>query len=64
MNWPYILRWTRRLLIVCALALLAYCGFALMDARIFEERADRQFDQLRAARGEPTHPVSLERTAS
>jgi sortase A len=37
-----ILRWTRRVLLVCAVSLLAWCGFVLIDARIFREAEDRQ----------------------
>jgi sortase A len=54
------LRWTRRLLIVCAVSLLAYCGFVLIDARIFQKDQDRQFERLLKAPGVPTYPVSLE----
>jgi LPXTG-site transpeptidase (sortase) family protein len=54
-----ILRWTRRLLIVCAVSLLAYCGFVLIDARIFQKEQDQQFERLLKAPGIPTYAVSL-----
>jgi len=37
-----VLRWTRRVLLVCAISLLAWCGFVLIDARIFRTAEDRQ----------------------
>jgi sortase A len=37
-----ILRWTRRVLLVCAVSLLAWCGFVLIDARMFRKEEDRQ----------------------
>jgi sortase A len=54
-----ILQWTRRLLIACAVSLLAYCGFVLIDARIFQTGEDRQFERLLKAPGVPTYAVSL-----
>lgn len=36
------LRWTRRFLLVCAASLLAWCGFVLLDARIFRTAEERQ----------------------
>jgi LPXTG-site transpeptidase (sortase) family protein len=44
-----ILRWTRRTLIACAVGLLGYCGFVLIDARHFQIEEDRQLDRLRPA---------------
>jgi sortase A len=35
------LRWARRLLFVVGLALLAYCAFVLIDARLFQEKENR-----------------------
>jgi sortase A len=52
------MRWTRRLLIACAVSLLAYCGFVLIDARIFQRGEDRQLEQSTAPE-EHSHPVSL-----
>jgi sortase A len=37
-----VLRWTRRVLLVCAVSLLAWCGFVLIDARIFRKAEERQ----------------------
>jgi sortase A len=37
-----ILRWIRRFLLVCAISLLAWCGFVLIDARIFRKAEERQ----------------------
>jgi sortase A len=44
-----ILRWTRRTLIACAVSLLGYSGFVLVDARNFQREEDRQLDRLRPA---------------
>lgn len=41
-----ILWCTHRVLFVCAAAMLAYCGFALVESRVFQKRQDRQFEQL------------------
>ena len=52
------LRWTRRLLIACGIALLAYCAFVLIDARIFQKEEDRQLQRLLTATGKVS-PASL-----
>jgi sortase A len=57
-----IMLWTRRLLIACAVSLLAYCGFVLIDARIFQQGEERQLERLLTAPAEPVRPVSLERS--
>jgi sortase A len=44
-----ILRWTRRALVACAVSLLGYAGFVLIDARHFQAEEDRQLDRLRPA---------------
>jgi sortase A len=41
-----ILRWTQGILFVCALALLGYCGFVLLDARNFEKAERLRLDSL------------------
>src|ERR1035438_3096928 len=41
-----ILKWSRRGLFACAVLLLGYCGFALVDARIFQRRESRDLDRL------------------
>jgi sortase A len=57
-----ILKWTQRALLACAILLLGCCGFALVDAWIFQARESRNLDgQLhdRRAAGEGTpHPQS------
>jgi sortase A len=43
-----ILKWGRRSLFVCAFLTLGYCGFALLDTWIFQQRASRDLErQLR-----------------
>jgi sortase A len=51
-----VMRWTRRLLIAGGISLLAYCGFVLIDARMFQ---NRQLERLVAAPGEPVQPTAL-----
>jgi sortase A len=41
-----ILKWAQRALFTCAVLLLGYCGFALVDARIFQRRESRDLDRL------------------
>jgi sortase A len=40
-----ILRWTQRLLFVCAVALLGYCAFVWVDASIFQKRANLELER-------------------
>jgi sortase A len=40
-----ILRWTRRLLFVCGVSLLTYCGFVLLDAWNFQRGERREFER-------------------
>jgi sortase A len=40
-----ILRRTQRVLLGCAIALLAWCGFVLIDSWIFQSREQRNFEQ-------------------
>jgi len=42
----WILKWTQRALFACAVLLLGYCGFALVDAWIFQRRESRDLDRL------------------
>jgi sortase A len=56
-----ILKWTQRALFACGILLLGYCGFALVDAWVFQRRASQNLDrQLRAQRadnqGRPRSP--------
>lgn len=45
------LNWTHRVLFVCAVLLLGYCGFVLADSWAFQRRESRELDrQLRDAR--------------
>ena len=41
-----ILKWSQRALNVCAVLLLGYCGFALVDSWIFQRRESRDLDRL------------------
>jgi sortase A len=45
------LRWARLCLTICAVGLLAWCGFVLIDARIFREAEDRQLSLAPAGHG-------------
>jgi sortase A len=48
-----ILKWTQRALFACGIVLLGYCGFALVDAWIFQRRASQDLDrQIRAQRAQ------------
>ncbi|MGO4879670.1 MAG: class D sortase [Bryobacteraceae bacterium] len=48
-----ILKWTQRALFAGGILLLGYCGFALVNAWIFQRRASQDLDrQLRAQRAE------------
>jgi sortase A len=40
------LTWSQRSLFACAILLLGYCGFALVDAWLFQKRASEDFDRL------------------
>jgi sortase A len=40
------LKWGQRALFACAAVLLGYCGFALVDAWIFQRRESRDLDRL------------------
>ncbi|MGA3095904.1 MAG: class D sortase [Bryobacteraceae bacterium] len=41
-----ILKWAQRALFTCAILLLGYCGFALVDAWVFQRRESRDLDRL------------------
>ena len=41
-----IRRWTSRALFACAVSMLAYCGYILIDSRIFQKAELRQFQRL------------------
>ena len=41
-----ILKWAQRALFACAVLLLGYCGFALVDAWVFQRRESRDLDRL------------------
>ena len=40
------LKWGQRVFFACAILLLGYCGFALVDAWIFQRRESRELDRL------------------
>ena len=40
------LKWGQRVSFSCAVLLLGYCAFALVDARIFQRRESRELDRL------------------
>jgi sortase A len=42
----WILRWTQRALFAAAVAILAYCGFVLLDAWAFQKRERAQLERL------------------
>src|SRR5512135_2893501 len=41
-----ILKWVQRGLFACAVLLLGYCGFTVMDAWAFQKRESRDLDRL------------------
>ena len=41
-----VLKWTQGLLFACAMLLLGYCGFVLVDAWIFQSRESRGLDRV------------------
>ena len=41
-----MLKWVERALVACAVMLLGYCAFALVDAWIFQRRESRDLDRL------------------
>ena len=45
-----MLKWGQRGFFACAILLLGYCGFALVDAWIFQRRESRELDRLLRAR--------------
>jgi sortase A len=50
-----IFKWTSRSLFACAILLLCYCGFALVDAWIFQRRASQDLDRELIARPAAIH---------
>ena len=58
-----ILKWSQRALYACAILLLGYCGFALVDAWLFQRRESQDLDRLlrdrRAASQVTPQPVSV-----
>jgi sortase A len=60
-----MLKWSQRTLFACAVLLLGYCAFAVVDAWIFQRRESRELDRLLGARtaasagiGHPETPAS------
>ena len=41
-----LLRWSQRGLFACAVAMLGYCAFVVVDTRVFQERESRTFQRL------------------
>jgi sortase A len=41
-----LLRWSQRGLLACAVALLGYCAFVVVDTGVFQERESRTFQRL------------------
>jgi sortase A len=46
-----ILKWAQRALLACAVLLLGYCGFAVVDAWTFQRRESRDLDRLLGDQG-------------
>jgi sortase A len=42
-----LLKWTQRVLFACAISLLGYCGFVLVDTWIFQKRESGNLERLR-----------------
>jgi len=60
-----ILKWAQRALFVCAVLLLGYCGFALVDAWSFQRRESRDLDrQLREQRAASEGTLQAEASTS
>ena len=57
-----ILKWSQRMLLACAVLLLGYCAFAVLDAWIFQRRESAELERLlrdrRAASEVAPQPVS------
>lgn len=51
------LRWTRRAFLACAVVLLGYCGFVVVDGRIYQGQENRRLDRLRHGRQEAAPAV-------
>ena len=45
-----LLRWSQRGLAACAVAMLGYCVFVVVDTRVFQERESRNLQRLLEAR--------------
>jgi sortase A len=63
-----MMRWTERLLFAASLALLAWCGYVVLDARIFQQVEDTRLDGLLRVSQEtgpmaPRNPSSTVRPA-
>jgi sortase A len=41
-----LLTWSQRVLLGCAILLLGYCGFVLVDGWLFQRRANRDLDRM------------------
>jgi len=54
-----VLQWSQHLFFAAALVLLGYCGFAIVDGWIFEQRESRALEQLRSATSTPKPPAAV-----
>lgn len=54
-----VLQWSQHLFFAVALVLLGYCGFAIVDGWIFEQRESRALEQLLSATSTPRPPAIL-----
>ncbi len=52
-----VLQWSQHLFFAAALVLLGYCGFAIVDAWIFQQRESRVLEQLLSATSTPKPPA-------
>jgi sortase A len=52
-----VLQWSQGLFFAAALVLLGYCGFAIVDGWIFEQRESRALERLLSATSRPRPPA-------
>jgi len=52
-----VLQWSQGLFFAAALVLLGYCGFAIVDGWIFEQRESRALERLLSATSTPRPPA-------
>lgn len=54
-----VLQWSQHLFFAAASVLLGYCGFAIVDGWIFEQREGRALEQLLSATSTPRPPATV-----